>query len=234
MKTEITNTSTEAKPVLSEVYDEILKMHVGNDELRPWMNKPFYVKDLAVATDAHTMIWLNKNLIEGLEQCERANPSIVTDLIPKEINENFTIDVEKIKDAISKIELVDDFDIVGESIKCSECDGEGEVEWEYERWNKDMACPKCDGEGYESSETKVKNGKKVIDTGFQIDIKQSRFSVEMILKLIKTQEILNVKEIVLCYQIRPNAPSVFIIGEAKVLCMPMQKTDEDKVVVNLA
>lgn len=234
MNTEENNKSTEAKHVLGGVYLDVLKLHQGNDELRPWMTKPFYVKDLAVATDAHTMIWIDKNLVDGLEQCDRPNPSVVTDLMPKEINENFTIDVEKIKEAISKIKLVDDFDIVGESVKCSECDGDGEVEWEYENWTKDFECPKCDGEGYESSETQVKNGKKVIDTGFHIDIKQSRFSVEMILKLLKTQEILNAEEIILCYQIRPNASSVFLIGEAKVLCMPMQKIDEDKVVVNLA
>lgn len=229
-----TESSNECKPMLGDGYLNALKLHQGNDDLRPWMTKPFYIQDFAYATDAHSMIWLEKKLVEGLEICENERPTNVTGIIPESRNENLILDVEKIKEAISKIELVDDYDTIGENVKCSECDGDGEVEWEYESWTKDMDCPKCDGEGFESSDKQVLNGKKVIDKGYQINIKQSRFSVEMILKLLKTQELLKAKEIVLVYQIRPYSSSVFRIGEAEVLCMPMQTTSNDKVALTVA
>ena len=223
-----------SKPLLGDGYFSALKLHQGHDKNRPHFTKPFYINDCAYATDTHTLIFFSKDYVNNLQEYEHSKPENIINIIPTERNENFVLDIAKITSAISKIDLVDDFNVVGENIDCTECDSEGQVDWEYKNWNKEMECPKCNGTGYESTERKFKNGKKVYADGFSIDIKQSRFSVKMILKLLETQRLLGAKKIVLTYQIRPRATSVFKIGEAEILCMPMMKLDSDKVVLTVA
>jgi hypothetical protein len=38
-----------------------------------------------------------------------------------------------------------------DDVKCTECDGNGEVEWSYKGWTKDFNCPKCKGDGLVST-----------------------------------------------------------------------------------
>ncbi len=234
---ENTEPSNSTKPVLSEVYDEILKMYVGKDELRNWLFKPFSVGNLAIATNAHELIFFNKELTKSeLIPCENENPQIILNNIPQERNQSFVLDIEKIEECFKNIPLVDVTKEVGEDIKCSECLGEGEVEWEYERWTKDMTCPKCDGDGYESTSKQVPTGEKEIDGLKLIDIKNSRFSVLMVDRLLKVRNLLNEKEITLVYQLQANKSTIFKIGNIEVLCMPMMQTESNNelVVLNLA
>lgn len=215
-------------------YLEALNLHKGNDKYRFWMNTPFYVNNLAIATDGHTMIKMSKDFVQGLNICERDNPSDILNVIPDVKNENLKLDLEDIIKAISKIKKKDGYDVIGEDCKCGECGGSGEVEWEYESWTKDMDCPKCDGEGYESLEIKKPNGKKIIDESFFIDIKESRFSIKIINRLLETAKILDEKEIVLVCHLKHNAPSIFKIGEVEVLCMPVNKfNNDDKVILTI-
>ncbi|WP_016990363.1 hypothetical protein [Flavobacterium sp. ACAM 123] len=237
MNTKNENSSNEAKPVLSEVYDEILNLYTGIDELRSWLSKPFYVDNLAVATNAHEMVFFDKNLtFNELNICENQNPQIILNNIPAERNQSFRLDISKIEDYLKNAPLVDVLKEVGEDIKCTECEGEGEVEWEYGRWTKDMDCPKCDGEGYQSNSRKVPTGEKEVDGLTLVDLKDSRFSIKMIERLINVKNLLQENEITLVYQNKANGSNVFKIGKIEVLCMPIMKTNSQNelVVLNLA
>lgn len=54
-------------PKATNVYDDILKMYVGkqeSSELRNWLCVPFFIGDIAVATNAHEMVFFPKKLIK--------------------------------------------------------------------------------------------------------------------------------------------------------------------------
>jgi hypothetical protein len=99
-----------------------------------------------------------------------------------------------------------------------------------------MDCPKCDGEGYQSNSRKVPTGEKEINGLTLVDLKNSRFSIKMIERLITVKNLLQENEITLVYQNKANGSNVFKIGKIEVLCMPMMKTDSNNelVVLNLA
>ena len=220
------------KPMLAEVYGDVLNLYIGNDEYRNWLCEPFFIGDLAIATNAHEMVFFDKKLVEKeLNFCGNANPQIVSNNIPKQRNQDFKLNIEEIESCLKNIPLVDIFKEDGEDIKCSECGGDGEVEWEYESWTKDFECPKCDGDGYESESRKVPTGEFEIDGVNLIDVKNSRFSVKMIERLLQVSRLLKENEITLVFQEGENMANVFKIGKVEILCMPMRKCDNDELVV---
>lgn len=224
-----------SKPLLAEVYGDILKLYADNDELRPWTSKPFFIDNLAMATNCHELIFFDKKLIDfKLPFCENPQPHLVINNIPTERNQSFLLDTAEIEKCIKEIPLVDVIEEVDEDIKCSECKGEGEVEWEYDCYSKMGDCPKCDGDGLQSNLKYISTGEKEIDRRFLIDIKESRISIEIINRLLKVKELLNEKEILLTFQNGENKGNIFKIGEVEILCMPSRKvSNDDMVVLNL-
>jgi hypothetical protein len=119
-KSNSTDSSNACKPLLSEVYDEILNIYTGIDELRSWLSKPFYVANLAVATNAHEMVFFDKKLtFKELNICENQNPQIILNNIPTERNQSFKLDISKIQDYLKNAPLVDVLKEVGEDVKCT-------------------------------------------------------------------------------------------------------------------
>lgn len=221
-----------AKPMLAEVYYNILNLYIGKDELRDWINKPFFIGNLAIATNAHELVFFDKKLSEiELDVCGNTNPQLILNNIPEQRNTEYKLNIEEIETCLKNAPKVDILKTVGKDVKCTKCDGEGQVEWEYERWTKEFDCPKCDGEGYESESRQVPTGEKEIDGLNLIDVKESRFSIKTIDRLIKVKNLLNENEITLVFQEAENMANIFRIGNVEILCMPMMKRDNDNLVV---
>lgn len=117
---------------------ECFSLFYGNDSLRPAFYNPIIWKGRVYATDAHALIITDKSNIDFEFENEHKGHDLSKILPPINISEFLIVpDLEYLKTA-------DETKEVGEDIKCQECDGFGEVEWEYERWTKDFDCPKCD------------------------------------------------------------------------------------------
>lgn len=227
-----TESSNECKPMLAEVYGNILNLYTGKDELRDWINKPFFIGNLAIATNAHELVFFDKNLSEiELDVCGNVNPQLILNNIPEQRNQEYKLNIEEIENYLNIAPKVDVLKTVGKDVKCTECEGDGQVEWEYERWTKEFDCPKCDGEGYESESRQVPTGEQEIDGLNLVDVKESRFSIKMIDRLIQVKNMLNENEITLVFQEAENMANVFRIGNVEILCMPMMKRDNDELVV---
>jgi predicted nucleic-acid-binding Zn-ribbon protein len=218
--------------LLAEVYVNVLNVFTGKDELRPWIEKPFFIDNLAIATDCHQLIFFDKKLVAiELPLCENQNPQLILNNIPEQRNCNFKLNIDEIENCFKTAPITDVLKTVGEDIKCSECGGDGEVEWEYESWTKDFECPKCDGDGYESESRQIPTGEKELDKTSLVDVKNSRFSIKMIERLLKVKNLLSETEITLVFQEGENMANVFRIGKVEILCMPMRKWDNDDLVV---
>lgn len=191
-------------------YYSILSMYVSCDEELPsyneWMMKPFFINELAMATDTEVMVWFDKKLTQELAPCGASNPDNVLSIIPKEFNYDLTIKTSDIQEAFDK------HAVSGYAI-CKACNGDTSVDFEFKfnkkKYIKTEECPVCNGLRKDSNLDK-----------FYIDICNCRFSARIINILLYTARNLNESDIVLKQQLQHNKSSLFKIGNVNVLAMP--------------
>ena len=118
-------------------------------------------------------------------------------------------------------------------MKCQECDGCGEVEWEYAGHTKDSSCPICDGDGRTSISTQVKNGKTTIEDHLYIKIGVSTFSAKYIMMLVDTSVKLKEDTITLTHQDKPVGVNTFNIGELYILLCPVLASTDYKIIFTI-
>ncbi len=214
-----------------DVYEAVLRIFTSKDDLREWMKNPFIVGDKAVATNGYSLVAVPK-WSGDYEKSEKTKM-----VYPVEPNCNKIINTEQIKDAFSKVPLVDDYEEISEQLKCKECNGYGEVEWEYDgdkrTYTLDADCPVCDGAGISLEKTKRHNGKKIYDYSKQIIISDSRFALSRIEDLLRVAELLEEDKVALIYQ-KPSSTCLFKIKDVDVLLMPLMSSDNEAVCANIA
>jgi len=134
---------------------ELFKMFCGNEDDRPVSKLPFEINGKVCATDFNTLIRCDKSFIDF----EFDNPH-------KSLNVDGIIPTVTCSRIVSN--KLEDFDVFktenelakkGEGVECSECEGFGDVEWEYEHHTKTDDCPVCHGSGYSSYAPILPTGK---------------------------------------------------------------------------
>lgn len=205
-----------------KIYDDILKMFISDEMYRPNLLDPFFIGELAIATNAHIMIFFNKKLCSKLKAYSGKNDVLA--VIPKERNENLSISLETINYAIAKLPLIDEMQ--EEKKECEACDGDGVVAYRFEYgfgdYEIEEECPICKGEG-EIKES-ISTGKKIIDHKMDLKIKGSAFRVEYLEKIVKVAELLKEDKITLTYMSEPCEASIFKIGDdVEILLAPVME-----------
>lgn len=218
--------------VLSVAYLEALTSFCANDKYRDWMNTPFVIGNKAYSTDAHFLTIIDAEKVENYKELPILEAKKLNGVVPEERNKSFDIEVSKIKADFEKAPQIDCYDIVGEDIDCLECDGSGNVEWEYEHHTKDFDCPICDGEGKTSVAEQIKNGKTKVDDYLCVKIGNSFFYANKLDKIVKTAEKIQAKTITLTYQDTPNRGSMFKLNDLEILVMPCMQDDNHKVIAS--
>lgn len=207
-------------------YLEALNLFVSQDEYRSWMNKPFIVNDLAIATDAHALISCSSMLAPGVGPLEDYDQNNVLQVMAFYPNVEYIINVSELEEALAKCPMVP------EMAECESCSGEGEVEFEYfykgRSYTTDDDCPICDGNG----EIRSKSGKKEVDTSALVKVKNSYFSTKYIAKMAALSTLFNSSTVTLIHQTTPLLHSVFQVDKMNLLIMPMrfEKGEDDKVI----
>ena len=114
-----------------------VSMFFSTDEMRPIMSKVFYTGNYAAATNGWICIrWENKTFkTHNAIDIESVYPTFENP-VP------ITFNIGDYKEF--KINLP----LIRENIECQECEGSGEVEWEYKHYEMMDECPKCDGKGH--------------------------------------------------------------------------------------
>lgn len=156
-----------------------------------------YVKDGYIcATDRYALVRVGKEYIPSAEFSEIEGYGIKWNEPDTEIGLSKSL----IKSVIDRLPIVDEYEMVDEEIICPECNGEGNVEWEYEDRNGNMhydnfVCPVCDGFTVVDECRKVPTGKKIIDEDYNIKIRDSYIKARNLLKLFNAMEICGIEKI---------------------------------------
>jgi hypothetical protein len=193
---------------------EVFKLFCGKDGLRPAMQEPFERNDKVYATDAFILIRCDKSHCDF--EITNQYPTPKVESVFSEPNMSVPL---KINAAMfDKYFTADEFELIGEDVKCKACDGHGEVEWEYESYTKDDDCPVCDGSGIEDEQKPIKTGRKTIGDYF-VSINETHFDMKLFYRIIQAQSFLG-GEIVLTHQSAPNKANIFKVGYCDIVLMP--------------
>lgn len=124
-------------------YDQILRMYTGDDELRPWMMKPFLLGEFVYATNAIKIIRIPKSkckaTYEELGDRYTGHDSITR--IFREANTIAGFSVKHLNDLIRSAPM----DPTVDWETCGHCDGQGE--WTNEDETELIRCKMCNGDG---------------------------------------------------------------------------------------
>ena len=198
---------------------DIFNLFVSTDKLRPAMLSPFEINGKIYATNATVLIRCDKSHCdfeitntEKAPDCERVIPAPNMDVV---LNIDRSIfDTYKTEDEWVEIE-------------CDTCDGEGQVEWEFQNYTEDFDCPVCKGDGIKS---KHKTGNKIFrDVGVKLN--NSYINIPLFYKLIQIRDMLE-EDIHLIYQENPTNPVLFKVGFCEILLMPYMHNYDNKEVWN--
>lgn len=190
------------------------------DNLRPYMTAPFLKNGYVCATEAHILIKIKaETLNEEYRKTEFCNIEWPTD------NCNFFVSLQEIETMLSSIPKVEEEKKVGEDITCMECDGEGEVEWEYQDKSghyhyADHECPMCEGSGFESESQYVKTGRMIPNGECGVQVRRIVIKAEFLEVLSKAMRIIGVDEI-RCVHQDPAKPCIFRVDDnIEIIIMP--------------
>lgn len=200
---------------------ELLSLFYKEDnDLRPFMTTPFLKNGYVCATEAHILIRIKAETLRGkYKETEKGNIDWPAD------NCNFIISLQEIETMLSSIPQVEEEIKIGEDIECEECNGEGEVEWEYEdksgRYHyEEHECPICQGNGYESRARYKTTGRMIPDGECSIWIRRIAIKAEFLEVLSKAMKIIGVDE-VRCVHQDPAKPCIFRVDDnIEIIIMP--------------
>lgn len=224
---------------LGDVYHQILRFFVGNDEMRPAMMSPFIQDDFVIATDAHAVICFKKSLLGKTEIEPNEKAPNALSIIPTEENMSVECDTTEMRKQISKSRKVADETYEVEEANCPDCDGNGFVDYEFEDYKRkthkiEDTCPTCENE----SEWKVFKNKKTGDEieGFRelFKIENALIDVNFFERLVKVAELLAVEKFKLVYRKSETSLNKFIVGECTICIMPVYQSTDDDLVQNIA
>lgn len=150
------------KKISKEIFSPYLMCPNG---LRPRLEKPFTDGEYVVATETYVMLLIRKDLLEDEFPSEKP-PVAALNKIPIQ-NCDIPVCSSAIRAALDILPKEEEFEEVCEEIECKECDGDGEVYWEYQdrhgRTHQSIHdCPCCDGSGKYQSSIKRPTGNMVV------------------------------------------------------------------------
>lgn len=209
---------------------DVFNLFTADDKFRPAFKKPFINDDKVCATDSYVAIFIDEKDCDFEVNNEYEPPRLIS-IVPPE-NKPVVLDLKKID--WEKYKTEDETRKVGEDIDCSVCNGFGEVEWEFQKWEKYFDCPACEGSGKESEAHEEKTGEKTFGP-FRVKLGNTYFDVAKFYKLIKVQEMLG-GEIELLNNDYPRNGNLFRVGKCNVIIMPMllENVEDCDGVINIA
>lgn len=193
---------------------KILDLFVKNDKYAPqWQKKPFSIGDFSFATDAHMLIKCPK--VNEVSELNGYSHKDLLSVIPTQRDFSKAIDVALLT------KLVKDLPLVPFCDECSECNGDGEVEWSYKGHTADFDCPKCDGSGEQDGSRTERDKKLYVKIGVCL------FAIHKFANLLNAMHLCKTTELKLVHQILPKSPSIFAFADYEVLLMPITPESEE-------
>lgn len=212
--------------LIMEKYNEILNLFVGKD-CREWMRNPFVIGNKVFATDGHMLVAFDSSRVD-CSKVEAQDKNKLNRVYPKKDNCSHHISYTLLSEHINKIVKVPEISTNEEEIKCHECDGEGEVEWEFCDSNgrnhyMEDDCPVCGGSGINGKIIKTPTGRMIIPDKAECKIGNSFFRVNLINKIFEVMTILGGVDAELVFQKDKMQASMFRVQDVDILIMPISE-----------
>lgn len=162
-------------------------------------------------TDGHTLIRINPEILIG----EYVKGSLS---MPKlEYPCEKTVTIEALNKALEACPLVDEEVVIQDAVKCEECDGSGEVYWEYtdshgHTHEHISDCPICDGTGESEHEKTKKTGKKVVADDAIIEVGSAYIFAKYIQTLKQAMDFLKIATVKMVHS-SPKGANEFVVND---------------------
>lgn len=163
---------------------ELLSMFCNKNEFRQLLRSPFFNTryNEVWSTDGLALIRIKPERLVG------EYPKGELNLPPLECPCKRKVTIEAINKALDECPKVDEEIVIQDAVECEECDGSGEVYWEYtdNTGHTHMhldECPVCDGTGEIEHEKTKKTGKKIVNKKAVINIGSAYIFANNIYKL---------------------------------------------------
>lgn len=200
---------------------EILKLYVDSDNPRPEFTQPFSQKGNVYATEGHILIRVNQSSIDS-EYEEREKPHC-SHLFYESFQFEDELSLDDLNALMANADNIEEVQYYGEDIECKDCEGTGEVPWEYKSWEKEFECPLCDGTGFTSQRKSKPTGNLIPNPETKIRIRNTTFKLRYLSIISKTLKLLGVGQCVYKENIKYSGPSFFEINkDIMVLLMPVE------------
>ena len=199
---------------------ELLSMFCNKNEFRQLLRTPFLNTKYNElwSTDGHILIRIKpERLVGEYPKGELTLPALEFPCKKK-------ITIEAINKALNECPKVDEEIIVQDAVECKECDGSGEVYWEYtdnhlHTHERLYDCPVCDGTGKIKPEITRKTGKKIVDKKAFIKVGEAYMVAAHITVLRSAMEHLNASFVEMLFN-PPMGMSEFAIGDIRIGVAP--------------
>ena len=192
---------------------ELLNKFCDKNEFRKLLRTPFFNTryNEVWSTDGHALIRIKpERLVGEYPKGELTLPTLEFPCKKK-------ITIEAINKALNECPKVDEEIVIQDAVECEDCDGSGEVCWEYTD-NKGYThehlddCPVCNGTGEITPEKTKKTGKKRAEEKAIINVGNAYIFACNIYKLKFAMDFLDITSVELAYNHERGA-SEFVIDE---------------------
>lgn len=142
------------------------KTHIKEELTKPFFNTRY---NEVWSTDGHVLIRIKPERLVGEYPKEKLGLPALESPCKKKVT------IEALNKALDECPKIDEEIVIQDAVECKECDGTGEVYWEYtdntghthEHLDE---CPVCDGTGEIEHEKTKKTGKKIVNKKAVINV----------------------------------------------------------------
>jgi len=204
--------------------EALFGLFVGDDKFRSQFHKPFLQAGYVVATNANILIRVRQELLKG-EYSENSHVPTVSKVLT-DYNFNKAVTLEKLEAAIAQCPLEDEEILISEAVYCPDCDGDGEVEWEYTdkafiTHREYHECPVCHGSGTRRPAKYRKTGRKIPEYSAPIDVYGLNFRAMLLMTLCDAMRLLGLNQAQYVARHIGKANIFHLIDGVDVIIMPL-------------
>lgn len=209
-------------------YESILELFTTEKEgIYKWREAPFKIGNKVYATDAHAIVIMNADLAPEIKDLTDYDPANVLRTIPPFGPSLGEIRIDDLKEALSKVPMVD------VQIWCKACGGEGDVDfefvWERITYWRNYDCPVCNG----SHEIQKVPHELEYDPTSHIVVGKSIFRARILDMIVQAGELSGSEEIKVLYQQDPVSATIFGFEGFDVMAMPVAGVDVEDTLFNI-
>ena len=218
-------------------WNDIFDLYVGKDDnMKDWMKRPLINFDGNVwATDGHAAIVVDPNVCGIAAPVDHHKTEIPEQVEPDKWLFVSYGDLQHAVDMCGTEEVMKETEVV-----CPECDGDGEVTWEYdasterETYEKEFECPLCEGDGKIWKE--MPSGQFEPSRHNGVKIGEAIFQAWQMARVLRTMKLLEAYTLIIVSEPKKWDGTMFQIKGVPgvtILQMPMVDPDPKTTIIEL-